>query len=231
LSNTRLDLAYRGLFAWQTDSTTQVFEYPWAHEQISARGKALTIVEIGGGLSGLQFVLVREGHDITNVDPGLTAKGKGWEVNPDNHQRLGKALRATFKLIPAPLEAAGVEEQSVDVALCISALEHFAPEEVCGLTSAIPRILKPSGVLILTVDLFLDLFPFCERASNRYGVNLSIKKFLDTSGLELEVGVRSELFGFEEFDAKNVLSNLSNLLLGTGYPCLCQCVVARVLRR
>src|SRR5947208_2112443 len=60
----------RGAFAWQGNSTTRHFEFPWAYEQVTSQGRELDILEIGGGLSGLQFVLAREGHHVRNLDPG-----------------------------------------------------------------------------------------------------------------------------------------------------------------
>src|SRR5687768_15941498 len=93
----KFTIRYRGPFAWQPNSSTRAFEYPWAFHQISNHGRNLNIVEIGGGLSGLQFVLARDGHRVTNVDPGLAAKGKGWRLDPGFHRHLGDSFGANVE--------------------------------------------------------------------------------------------------------------------------------------
>ena len=60
----------------------------------------------------------------------------------------------------------------------------------------------------MTVDLFLDLYPFSKRLSNRFGSNASIRRLIEISGLEIEVGDKRELFGFEEFDPQHTMELL-----------------------
>src|SRR4051812_24925362 len=68
LGRTRAGVRWRGPFAWQENNSTRAFEFPWAYEQITSRNGPLRVLEIGGGVSGLQFVLAREGHRVTNID-------------------------------------------------------------------------------------------------------------------------------------------------------------------
>jgi 2-polyprenyl-3-methyl-5-hydroxy-6-metoxy-1,4-benzoquinol methylase len=220
-------IRYRGPFAWQPNSSTRVFEYPWAHEQVVTHGSKLNIVEIGGGLSGLQFVLAGEGHHVTNVDPGLAAKGKGWRLNPAFHRKLCDAFGANVALVPTTIDAANVPDGSVDLLLCVSVLEHFTDEDVDAFVQHAPRLLKRGGVLVLTVDLFLDVAPFCSSQRNKWGCNLDIRRLLERSGLELQVGAQSELLGHEEFESERVMRRLSEFMMGAAYPVLTQCLVAR----
>src|SRR4051812_30140812 len=83
LAWSRPALMYRGPFTFQPNSRTREYEYPWAFAQIRSRIAKGTILEIGGGVSGMQFVLARAGYDVINVDPGLEAKGRGWPVTSD----------------------------------------------------------------------------------------------------------------------------------------------------
>lgn len=223
----RRDLHYRGPFAWQSNNDTRVFEYPWVYHEIQRLGSPLTILELGGGLSGLQFVLSQEGHVVTNIDPGLVASGVGFALDPGWHSRMCHAFRAPVRLISATIRSAGIADHSVDVIVSVSALEHFSDADLADLAEHIPRVLKPQGRLISTVDLFLDLQPFCCRETNRFGKNIDIRRFLDESSLTLEVGAPAELLGFGEFASEAILCNLEAYLLGRGYPALVQCFVAR----
>lgn len=231
LGDGALAARWRGPFAWQPNNDTRSFEYPWIHEQISARGKALRILEIGGGLSGLQFVLASEGHRVVNVDPGLEAKGKGWALDPNLHRRLARTYGAPVALEPTTIERATLKANSFDVILSVSALEHFAAEDLEAFSDAVPRLLQPSGVVILTVDLFVDLLPFSTRPSNAFGTNINLQTLLSRAGLKLIYGDPAELHGFPGFDARKILERLPEYLLGTGYPSLTQCVVAELAEK
>lgn len=40
-------------------------------------------------------------------------------------------------------------------------------------------LLKPNGYLVMTVDLFINLKPFCSRESNQFGTNVSIRALVE----------------------------------------------------
>jgi SAM-dependent methyltransferase len=222
----RTRLARRcGPFAWQPNSTLRRFEYPWVHEQIGRMDGELDIVEIGGGLSGLQWVLARAGHRVVNVDPGMEARGKGWALPAERHAHLSKVF-GRVELRSATIAEAGLADDSVDVLLSVSTIEHFAPEDLEEFAAHAARVLRPGGRAILTIDLFLDLHPFTGRRSNRYGTNIDVRLLLERCGLELEHGDRACLNGFPDFSPQRVQADLSDFLVGT-YPALSQCLVAR----
>jgi SAM-dependent methyltransferase len=230
LRSTRLAARYRGPFGFQPNNTTRVFEYPWAYQQISELGTSLDIVEIGGALSGLQFVLGQAGHRVINVDPGEKSNSLGWPVDQKTHQFLSKTFHANAKLLPCTLDEAKLDDGSADVVLCLSVIEHLSPHDLDAVLSNIRRILKPNGRLVMTVDLFLDLHPFTNRTSNKWGSNVEVSALLERAGLALVAGRRDELLGFEEFSASRVLENLGNYLIG-GYPALAQCFTGRPAER
>jgi methyltransferase family protein len=222
----------RGPFAFQPNNGTRTFEYPWAHATIAAHraargGRALTIVELGGSLAGLQWVLAREGHRVRNVDPGLAARGVGWDVNAERHRALSRTFDAPVELIPATLATAGIPDASADVLLAISTIEHFAQSDLNEFAGHAARILRSDGIAVLTIDLFLDLAPFSAVTSHGYGTNVDVHRLLNDAGLVLQRGDRAQLYGFPEFSAQGVLGALSQYLVGQPYPALAQCVVAR----
>jgi len=212
-----------GPFAFQVNNQTRLFEYPWAYYSIAPR-PGMRALEIGGGLSGLQFVLAREGIAVTNVDPGLASSGRGWPIDEGGIARINKALGTGVTLIPATLQGAGLPSDHFDVVYCVSTIEHIAPAEHRSLMEEIARVLKPGGRCVLTVDLFLNLTPFTDREENEFGTNVDVASLCGWSGLSLAVGDRSQLLGFDEFSARTVLADLEHTLFGA-YPALAQCFV------
>ena len=83
--------------------------------------------------------------------------------------------------------------------LCISTIEHLSEQDIASTLTAAKEVLAPGGLLVLTVDLFLNLEPFCERKTNQWGSNASIAWIEELVGYEMVVGDRSELYGYPEF--------------------------------
>jgi hypothetical protein len=227
---TRFDVRRRGPFAWQGNNSTREFEYPWAFDRIAqkgnGKGKNLTVVDIGGSLGGMQFVLAKTGHRVINVDPGLRAGGLGWEVDPVTHQWLCQRLGASVEIVSKTLAEANLPARTADVILSISSLEHFSDDDLWSTAEYIPTLLKDDGLVVMTVDCFLDVQPFTGQPANKWGRNVSIADFLRRAELALSDGIDSELMGFDGFSPERVLSNLSQYYVGSSYPCLAQCFTA-----
>jgi len=226
LRGTRFDVRKRGPFAYQTNNTTREFEYPWVYEQVTQRGTGLTVVDVGGSLAGMQFVLAKAGYRVINVDPGVKAGGLGWDIDLKLHRWLCRRLGADVEMISASLADSGLESATADVVVCVSALEHFSDADLETTASSLQRILKPDGLAVFTVDCFLDVTPFTDLARNDWGRNIAINDFLEQAGLQLESGDPNELHGFPEFRPAEVLKRLSELHVGQHYPCLAQCFTA-----
>lgn len=219
---------YLGPYAWQKNNDLRIFEYPWAYEQITALGTGLSVVDVGASLGGFQFTLGQAGYAVHAVDPGMAASGRGWELDPNQHAFLSQVYDAPVTLHPTTLGGAGLADDSIDVLVSISTIEHFTAEDLAELARETRRLLRPGGHLVLTIDLFLDLAPFTTRESNEYGSNFNVKRLLDEIGATLVSGEQGALLGYSEFDPDRIQSNLSQYLLGSMYPALSQCLVARV---
>ena len=218
---------YAGPYAWQPNNTTRRFEYPWVHEQLSKPGRTLRVLDVGAGMAGMQFTLAADGHEVHALDPGMDARGKGWQVDPGFHAYLGRTLGGRVTLWPTTMSQAPLADGSFGAILSISTIEHFAPEDLAEFAREARRLLEPGGLLVLTIDLFLDLRPFTSRESNRYGVNIDVRALVEACDAELVEGTPEEINGYPGFDPDRVQSNLSSYLLGEGYPALAQCLVAR----
>jgi SAM-dependent methyltransferase len=221
-----IELRLRGPFSIQPNSLARYFEFPWAYEQMSALPRGSRVLEIGGGLSGLQFVLARQGYQVVNIDPGMEAKGLGWPADIKQHQYLSKIFHAPVTLKPTVIEQAGIPPQFADAVLCVSTLEHLTPEDLEGVTESMKAILKPSGFLVLTMDLFLNLHPFTDQRKNKWGTNVDVRRFIDQSGLKLLRGRPAELYGFPEFKADAILARRHEFISDESGSALAQCLVA-----
>jgi SAM-dependent methyltransferase len=217
-----------GYFAFQYNNDTRVFEYPWAFHAVAVDATK-RVVEVGGALAGFQWALAAAGADVTNVDPFEHYGAE--EPYPGDVQRLHRQLNEWFGLSVTlkrtTLLESGLESEAFDTVYSISTLEHLDPQQLQGTLIAAREILKPGGALVLTVDLFLDLHPFTTQRSNRWGRNVSMFDVLAGSGLTLEQGNASELYGYPDFDANRVQSHLHRYFLGSGHPTLVEACVLR----
>ena len=214
-----------GCFAFQGNNTTRRFEYPWAFEALQLK-RGLRILEVGGSLSGFQFAIDRAGCDIDNVDPGSDFFASGWKVTPETMEMLNSLLGTDVLLRNLYLEDAKYPDASFDRVVSISVFEHIPEPALASILAEVRRILRPGGLCVLTVDLFVNVAPFAEPFSNEYGHNVSVKWMVETSGLELVHGVKSELFGYPEFDWRAIKANETRYLKGK-YPSMIQTIVLR----
>lgn len=215
-----------GPFGFQPNSDTRVLEYPWAYEALQL-SPGMRVLEIGGSNSGFQFVLDRAGCSVVNVDPGKAAHGVGWPVTPEFTARLNRRFGAGVELRNCFIEDAKLADASFDRALSISTIEHIPKSEIPGILGHVRRALKPGGLFVVTVDLFLDLAPFTEVTENRWGINVPIRWLVEQSGLELVVGQPDELYGYEGFDPAQVNSLRERYYVGTAWPVMVQALVLR----
>jgi SAM-dependent methyltransferase len=221
-----IDVVYKwDPFAFQRNSTTRLFEYPWAfHVYSPPKGRVL---EVGGGMSGFQFVLSDNGCHVVNVDPGQKELLDAWSYSTQDFAELNNQFGTNVIIRSTTIDKAGLEDNSFDCAYCISVLEHVPPAAMSSIMKHVWQCLKPGSRFVLTVDLFLNLNPFTRRSRNEYGENVNIKQLISHAPFVLEQGNADEMFGFDEFDPKTILSNLETYLIGSDYPVLAQCLVLR----
>jgi hypothetical protein len=213
----------QGPFAFQENTSTRAYEYPWAYHQLVHLNSS-RIIEIGGALSGLQFVLAKHGHEVHNVDPFYDYGSGEYEIDPVvQHSALNRAFGTDVRLHRATLPAAKLEG-SFSAAVCVSTLEHLSPENIQATLETLKTLVSPGGLVVLTVDLFLNLRPFCARTTNSWGSNASVAWLEELLGYTMVSGDRSELYGYQEFSTERILSQLEEYAIGAGYPQLAQLV-------
>ena len=213
----------RGPFSIQGNNPTRVFEYPWAYDSASLK-PGMRILEIGGGLSGFQFVLSKIGCNVVNVDPGMDKLG--WPCNQESMNTLNRRFKTNVELRNTTVSESNLEEESYDRAFSISVIEHLSDAEILEVIKHTYRSLKTGGLFIMTIDLFLNLSPFTQLDSNEFGKNRNVRWIIEQSSFEISLGNRNELFGFPEFNHEQIQSELEKYMIGY-YPVLTQCLVLR----
>jgi len=217
-----------GMFAFQSNSSTRAFEYPWAWD-VGRVSPGMTCVDLGAGHSGFPFVLSAAGANSVLVDPFLQFdRDHNYPVAPKwVVDRMNTAFRTRVRLEHNTLDGARLADNSVDRLFCISALEHMPDTAIDSIAREAQRILKPGGLFILTVDLFLDIAPFAAPESNQFGRNIDVRRFVESTGLRLDVGTPSELRGYPDFDPAAIRTDIKKYLISQVHPVLTQCLVLR----
>ena len=212
-----------GCFGFQTNSETRAFEYPWCYH--AARlAPAMRAVELGAGASGFQFLLAREGLDVTAVDPLIEPPGgEHWTFTEQDFDRVNRAFGGRVRFHRKFLQDVALPADSIDRVFCVSVIEHIPDAPAMELVREIRRILKPGGMLVSTIDLFLDCAPFTSKPSNDWGSNIDVRRLVESSGLRMTVGEPSELCGFPDFSPQHVAAR-KNELIHSGGVCV-QCIV------
>lgn len=218
--------AEHGPFGFQHNSYTRIYEYPWAYFNAGLE-PGMRVLDIGGGTGGLQYVAAMEGCEVVNADPAGRPDFNEWS-DPQfarRHDALNQVFLTKVELIPAQVQAIDLPAESFDRIFCLSVLEHVDPDEATEMVVASAGLLKPGGLLVLSVDLFLDLKPFGVLDRNLWGVNHNIHDLVSKSGLDLIAGDRTELLGFPEFDLDKIVGELDELLVSKVYPVMTQTLV------
>jgi len=226
LKLTRLGARLAGPFAFQPNNDTRTVEYPWAFEALQVR-RGMRVLDIGGSLAGFQFVLGMEGCEVINVDPGEESRGRGWQVSEEVFAKLNRAFGTNVVLKKCFLQDAQLPDDYFDRVVSISVLEHVPEDDIAAIFAEIRRVLKPGGLVVLTLDLFLNVKPFSEADRNEYGKNIDVRWLVENSGMELIHGEPAELYGFAEFDAAAIKAKQDEYYVGVGYPTMAQTIVLR----
>lgn len=213
-------LKLSGPFSVQENNDCRSWEYPWAFHAVPV-GPSSNVIDLGGGCSGFPFALASTGARVTNVDPCLDPR---WVCPSTTIDTMNQVFRTEVQLARSTLAEARLPSESVDTIYSLSVLEHLDPEELQATVDAAVRVLKPGGYLVLTVDLFLNLYPFCTRERNEWGTNYRVTEFLRPK-LRLIQGERSQLYGFPEFTADEILAHNEEFFLASGARCFSQCLV------
>ncbi len=223
-------MAEMGPFAFQVAGGTHAFEYPWAYFSAAA-GAGTRLLDVAGGLGGLQFVFALDGCRVVNVDwagARPTTAVSPWSARePELHARLNAVFGTDVRLVRTPLPRAGLPPGSFDRAVCLSVFDGLAAAAGRELLGHVTRLLAPGGLLLVTAGLCFDLKPFGVLARNGFGGNVDLRRLLDGLGLDLVRGDPGELHGFPGFDRGRIAGRAGELFMSQYHPRAIQTMVLR----
>jgi SAM-dependent methyltransferase len=145
-------------YKWPLDALHQwsrIWEYPYVYSHLAQWRRAYigktapTVADIGSGVTFFPFSVARLGFHVLCADPDPVCKTDFTRAAKVVDYRPGQV---DFRLI----EDGGLpfETAECDLVYCISVLEHIQTFE--NTIREIARILKPDGLLYLTIDLDLQ---------------------------------------------------------------------------
>lgn len=212
---------YHGPFAhFRVNSPTRVWEYPWAAEALGdVTGRR--ILDVGGGMGGLAFVLGRVAEEVVVVDPDEHPRS-----GPAMHDAWARTWNARVRRVHG---TAGDVGGVFDAAVCLSVIEHIADAaDRCALMRAVYERLRPGGMFVLSLDLDLGLWPFTDRPYREELNlrNLSVAELLGAAPFVVVAAAEQELLGLPGFDTVSILGRASRgeFLVGNGHVCA-QCIL------
>jgi SAM-dependent methyltransferase len=145
-------------YPWPRDplhNFIRVWEYPFVYHHLQSQfslnpdGSKPAAVDQGSGATFFPFAVARLGWNVVAVDADTRTIS--------SLERACKALPAGPGAVTSLLSDARsitLEDASVDCVYCISVLEHIPDFE--NVISEVHRILRPSGLFLLTVDIDLN---------------------------------------------------------------------------
>jgi 2-polyprenyl-3-methyl-5-hydroxy-6-metoxy-1,4-benzoquinol methylase len=122
------------------------WEYPWAIHSSKVR-RGYTILDVGCGKSPFLTYLGMMGCEAYGLDKGETKEHDGlWGYDEDFGKPYVKEIREEM------MSEMSYPDNFFDIVFCISVLEHVSRAEVKAGLKEMRRVLKPGGLLVITLD-------------------------------------------------------------------------------
>ena len=156
-------------YPWPRDplhTCIRAWEYPFVYHHLQSRAGGLSgdplphLVDLGSGATFFPFAVARLGWRVIAVDADARATS-----SVDRAIGRVSAGGGAVTALLADARSLALEEESVDCVYCVSVLEHVPEFE--GVISEVARILRPTGLFVLTFDV--DLRGNCELGPAAFG--------------------------------------------------------------
>lgn len=144
-------------FGWFTETKSRFYEYPYIVEHVeNMQGDKKRVLEIGAGVNPLPLYFSKKGCDVITIDNHET------QVDPNKIKSEWGFLDYSFfdKTIKSfNIDALYIDkiidedDEKIDIVYSVSTLEHILSNKRRGIIKKIRQIIKPGGILLLTIDL------------------------------------------------------------------------------
>lgn len=168
----------QGLF-YRKDHIHREFEYANVQRQIVERfpghmPEEVRILDTGFGINYFTLFLKDFGFDVTANDS--EDYGKVEAV----FQTQCTALGLQIPLNLSPVQKLTLPDNTFDVTLCISVIEHLSPEQFDDGLRELVRVTKPGGYVMITSDFFRD----AAHADESPNVHCQLSRFYEETALD-----------------------------------------------
>jgi SAM-dependent methyltransferase len=142
----------RGGVPFRNDHEHRLWEYGSIMQQLTELHvpKTASILDTGSGASYFPpYLKARAGYEGIVVSDSM-----GYGDITEWLRAQCFFLGITIPLVVAPVEHLGLDDDSFDVTMCISVIEHLPAEQYEAGLRELHRVTKPGGLLFITSDYF-----------------------------------------------------------------------------
>jgi len=166
------------------------WDYPWVILNSGVK-PGMKILDSGAGRGFLQVYLAKKGCEVHSVDiRNLASKQrtrlhKFLKIKDDDRRvirKINKRYDVDIKFRKESITKLSYEDSYFDIVFNISVLEHLKHEDIPAAVKELTRVVKPGGILALTIDYNLSSSPVKIGFNEDELMNLIIKP----SGLTLK---------------------------------------------
>ena len=153
---------------------SRVFEYPWAILNADLK-KTDYVLDAGGGHAVFQYALANRCGFVINIDKDQES------LDAVEYMKLAYQQQGVMTRL-GDLRNIDYEDNTFDKIFCISVVEHIQEWRKC--VEELMRVLKPDGILILTLDII-----FTGQTTNDFWITGEyVEKFLAEFGSSVPSG-------------------------------------------
>lgn len=144
---------------YRKDHQHREWEYAQALQQLADLfprrvPASISVLDTGSGASYFPLLLKVQGYDVTVNDSMAYGDTTEWLRAQCFHLDKVTGREIRIPLVVAPLERLGLPDNTFDVTMCISVIEHLPTTEFANGLRELWRVTTPGGYLFLTSDYF-----------------------------------------------------------------------------
>lgn len=135
---------------YRKDHAHRVWEYANVLRQLDELNisPGSSVLDVGSGGSYLPVLLATRGYRVTASDSMAYGDCTAWMV-----QQSG-VFDVLLPVLVCPVEQIDAPDGAFDATVCVSVIEHVAPDRVATAWQELARVTRPGGAVMVTSDYF-----------------------------------------------------------------------------